>query len=103
VTITGAGTVTVKSVSSSNSEYNAASDVEQGFNVNKAVQTITLTHYLIEHMEDAPFDISATASSGLPVTFNIVSGPATISGNTITIASAGMVVVSASQAGDSKL
>jgi hypothetical protein len=49
---------------------------------------------------DAPFPVSATASSGLPVSFSIVSGPATVSGNQITISGAGMVVVEASQAGD---
>src|SRR5207244_12113907 len=49
---------------------------------------------------DAPFAVSATASSGLAVSFNIVSGPATISTNTVTITGAGTVVVRASQAGN---
>ena len=49
---------------------------------------------------DAPFTVTATSSSGLPVTFSIVSGPATILGNTITITGAGTVTVRASQAGD---
>ncbi|MDX1907802.1 MAG: PKD domain-containing protein [Bacteroidia bacterium] len=49
---------------------------------------------------DAPFTVSATASSGLPVSFSIVSGPATISGNTITLTGAGTVTVRASQAGN---
>jgi uncharacterized repeat protein (TIGR03803 family) len=43
----------------------------------------------------------ATATSGLPVTFNIVSGPATLSGNVVTFTSTGTVVVQASQAGNS--
>ena len=50
---------------------------------------------------DVPFDITATASSGLAVYFSIVSGPASISGNTITLDGvAGIVVVRASQSGD---
>lgn len=49
---------------------------------------------------DDPFAISATASSGLAVSFSIVSGPATISGNTITITGAGTVIVRAWQAGN---
>lgn len=49
---------------------------------------------------DAPFTVSATASSGLPVTFSIVSGPATISGSTVTITGVGSVTIRASQAGD---
>jgi len=38
---------------------------------------------------DAPFGVSATASSGLAVSFSIVSGPASISGGTLTITGAG--------------
>src|SRR6185436_15964948 len=40
------------------------------------------------------------ASSGLPVSFSIVSGPATIFGNSVTITGAGIVTVRASQSGD---
>ncbi|GAA4455295.1 hypothetical protein GCM10023189_22990 [Nibrella saemangeumensis] len=50
---------------------------------------------------DAPVSLSATATSGLPVSFSVVSGPATIAGNTLTITGAGEVVVEANQAGDS--
>ena len=46
-----------------------------------------------------PFSLSATASSGLPVTF-AVSGPAMVEGNTLNITGAGSVVVTASQVGD---
>src|SRR5690606_872044 len=48
-----------------------------------------------------PFDISAEANSGLPVDFEIFSGPATIAGNTITLdGTPGEVTVRASQAGN---
>ena len=49
---------------------------------------------------DADFTVSATASSGLPVSFSIVSGPATILGSTFHISGAGNITVRASQAGD---
>ena len=49
---------------------------------------------------DADFDLAATASSGLPVEFSIVSGPATLSGATVSITGAGEVTVRASQPGD---
>lgn len=50
---------------------------------------------------DAPFNLSATATSGLNITFEIVSGPASISGNTVTLTgSPGEVVVKASQPGN---
>ena len=48
----------------------------------------------------APIALTAPASSGLPVSFMIVSGPATLSGNVLTITGAGGVVVEADQAGN---
>ena len=44
--------------------------------------------------------MGATASSGLPVSLGIVTGPATLSGNIITLTGWGTVVVRASQAGN---
>jgi putative lipoic acid-binding regulatory protein len=49
---------------------------------------------------DAPFAVNATASSSLPVTFSVVSGPATVSGNMVTITGAGAVTIRASQGGN---
>ena len=50
---------------------------------------------------DAPFTLSATATSGLPVSFEIVEGPATLSGNTVTLTGQeGIVKVRATQPGD---
>ncbi len=44
--------------------------------------------------------LTATASSGLPVSFSVISGPATLSGSTLTTTGVGIVKVRASQAGD---
>ena len=52
---------------------------------------------------DSPFTVNASASSGLPVSYSILSGPATISGNTITLnGNSGTVTVKASQVGNSQ-
>ncbi len=48
----------------------------------------------------APLVLNATASSGLPVSYVVTSGPATISGNMLTITGVGSVTVRASQAGN---
>lgn len=49
----------------------------------------------------APFLLEATASSGLPVQFTLVSGPATLDGNLVTLTGkAGKVTVVATQPGD---
>ncbi|HEY3104654.1 MAG TPA: Ig-like domain-containing protein, partial [Pyrinomonadaceae bacterium] len=68
--------------------------------VNKFDQTITFDAISDKTYGDAPFSINAAASSGLQVTFTIVSGPASVSGSTITVTGAGPVTVRASQAGD---
>ena len=49
---------------------------------------------------DSAFTLTARATSGLPITFSKVSGPASIFGNSVTITGAGTVVLRASQAGD---
>jgi len=64
-------------------------------------QAITFEPLANKLTTDAPFDIGAIASSALPVSFEIVSGPATIDGNTVTLTGeAGEVSVKASQGGD---
>ena len=66
-------------------------------------QTISFDPVPDKLTTDGPFDLTATASSGLPVSYSIVSGPATVSGNTLTLTGqTGTVVVRASQAGDSE-
>jgi tetratricopeptide (TPR) repeat protein len=47
---------------------------------------------------DAPFAVSATSNSTGAITYSMVSGPATISGSTVTLTGAGAVVLKATQA-----
>jgi DNA-binding beta-propeller fold protein YncE len=47
-----------------------------------------------------PVTLDAAASSALPVSYTVTSGPATVSGSTLTIAGAGSVTVQATQAGN---
>ncbi|SDL84949.1 Por secretion system C-terminal sorting domain-containing protein [Daejeonella rubra] len=99
ITLTGAGTVAVKAVQAGNISFNQVS-LERTFKVLPATQTLTFNEITERALGAIPFTITATASSGLPVTFSIVSGPATISGNTITLTGAGTVIVRAVQAGN---
>ena len=63
-------------------------------------QTISFSA-LVNQTYGAPqVNLTATASSNLPVSFAIISGPATISGSVLTITGAGTVVVEASQDGN---
>lgn len=68
--------------------------------VEKADQTISFGALAGKTFGDSDFAVSATATSGLPVSFSIASGPATISGNMVHITGAGNVTVRASQAGN---
>ncbi|MBL9117968.1 MAG: choice-of-anchor D domain-containing protein [Verrucomicrobiaceae bacterium] len=48
----------------------------------------------------SPLALTATASSGLPVSLVVVSGPATLSGNSLTLTGAGTVKITATQLGN---
>ena len=100
VTISGAGVVTVRASQAGDSNYQPADVVDQQFTVGKANQAIAFYPLGGATFGDTPFALNASADSALPVTFRIVSGPARLAGNTLTITGAGTVVVRASQAGD---
>ena len=64
-------------------------------------QSISFTPISSKLITDAPFAVIATASSNLPVDLTLVSGPATINGNTITLTGkTGIVTLNANQAGN---
>ena len=103
LTITGIGSVVVRAFHPGNDQYLAATPVSQSFSVmasSKQSQTITFAPITTKTYGDAPFPVSAAATSGLPVSFSILSGPATVAGNIITLTGVGIVTVKASQAGN---
>ena len=67
-------------------------------------QTINFPAIASRSYGSAPFAVSATSSLGTsyPTTITVQSGPATISGNTVTLTGVGTVVLKASQAGDAQ-
>jgi len=67
--------------------------------VGKRLQTITFQAPMMVTAGET-IALSATASSGLPVTFDVVSGSAQVNGSALTVATAGMITIQASQAGD---
>ncbi|GHM98932.1 hypothetical protein WSM22_04220 [Cytophagales bacterium WSM2-2] len=98
--ILGSGVATLRASVSATVNYLAASQ-DITLTVNKLSQTITFGSIPSKTFGAAQqFTISATASSSLPVTFSVTSGPATILGGTVTITGAGDVAIKASQAGD---
>lgn len=104
-TATTAGMATVRASASAGlagaTYFSAASPVDQVFFVAGLSQTISSFPAVpTKTFLDAPFVVAATASSGLPVTFAIVSGPATVSGSTVTLTGAGTVTLMANQSGN---
>jgi hypothetical protein len=63
-------------------------------------QTINFPAIPTQTYGAGPLTLNATASSGLPVTYAVTSGPATVVGNMLTITGVGSVTVMASQAGN---
>ena len=85
--------------------FNAYSSVNlgntSGWTFFKTEQTIDFPVISDKAFDDDPFILSATASSGLDVEFEVISGPATVEGNLLTLdGSIGTVQVKASQPGD---
>ncbi|HZL77802.1 MAG TPA: hypothetical protein VFC17_03045 [Candidatus Limnocylindrales bacterium] len=101
LTLNGAGTVTVQASQPGNSSYNPAASTNVSFNVSKANQSIAFAPVPNHSAGDAPFALAATTSSGLPVYFNILSGPAINSNNIVTLLGGGAVTVIAWQSGNS--
>ena len=108
LTLTGQpGAVTVKAIQFGNAQYNPAPDVIRTFQViepngtqDQAIAFASLPDRLTT---DAPFALSATASSGLTVGYTLLGGPATLNGNTLTLTGQpGTVVVRADQAGNAQ-
>jgi sugar lactone lactonase YvrE len=101
LTITGVGTVVVAANQAGNANYSAAMQVTQSIVVNQFSQTITFTAPTTPVTYGvSPITLSASSTSGLAVTFSVVSGPGTVSGSTLTITGVGTVVVATNQAGN---
>ena len=98
--LTGVGAVVVRASQEGNDNYETAPSKDQSFTVLQAVQTLTFPSIGAKTFGNAPVTLSATSSAGLPITFRLVSGPATLDGNQLTLTGAGSVVLEASQKGN---
>ena len=78
----------------------ATASCQTSVQISKAEQTISFDVIPALTYGSPAVSLAATASSELPVDFAVVSGPASLSGSTLTVHGAGTVVVRASQAGD---
>lgn len=105
ITLNGTeGLVTVEVSQAGNQFYNVAS-ITTNFNVidtTKTPQTITIQPIVNKFVTSPAFNVEASTTSGLELTYS-VSGPASISGNTVTLnGTIGTVTITVSQAGNSE-
>ena len=84
--------------------YNGGANTETSdaaiLTVNRQSQIISVSTQPDILWSTAPVVLGANATSALPVAFSVVSGPAQIDGDTLTLTGIGLVTVRASQAGD---
>ncbi len=91
MTLVSVGVCTVEASQAGNASYATAAPVDQSFTVTQASQTITFAALSNKAFGSAPITISATASSGLPVSFASNSDICnTVSGTTVTPALGGV-------------
>jgi len=101
VTIVGVGTTTIAVTQAEDDNYQAATQVSQTLQVYKGNQSIIFATLPNKVFGESPFNLTATASSGLDVTYvSSNTSVATVLGNTVTIVGAGETVITASQAGN---
>ena len=102
VTTVAAGTCTITASQGGSARYAAAPDVTQSFQVNAAGQTITFGQPP-DVTVGAPVTLSASASSGLPVSFSPDTTPVcTVAGSAVTTVAAGTCTITASQGGSAR-
>ena len=103
VTLSGqAGSCAITAHQKGNATYNAAPDVARSLVVNdpaKQNQTITFGPLPNKTVGDAPFTLSAIASSGLPISFT-ASGKCSVTSIMVTLTGVGSCAITAYQAGN---
>jgi len=105
ITFVGAGMCVIDADQSGNSNYNAAPQAQQTFVVNKNDQTITFTSTAPANAKvgGSTYTVSASATSGLAVTFTIdaaSAGACTIAGSVVSFVHATTCIIDANQAGN---
>ena len=100
VSLTGTGAVTIQASQAATEDYLAGTQ-QATFSVAAKAQTINFVAPSSSVNYGAPpITLAAGATSGLPVTFRVVSGSGVVSGSVLSISGTGTVVVAADQTGN---
>jgi hypothetical protein len=98
VTIRGAGTCVVRARQNGSDGWHNPAAATASIVIGKANQTIEFGALPPKTHGEAPFDVSARASSGQPVTY-LAAGGCSVAGSAVTIATAGPCSITARQDG----
>jgi hypothetical protein len=98
-----AGRIVLAANQAGNATIDAAPETTASFVLQKLPQVLTpFSRVSAKHAASPAFSIpTPVASSGLPVVLAVRSGPAVLSGNSVTVTGPGKVVLTANQPGDS--
>lgn len=99
VNLVSAGTCTLQATQAGNSMFAAATPVSASFTVTMVAATISFT-VPNQSYGAAAFSVSASSNSTGVFTFTVTSGPAIVSGSTLTLTGVGTVTLQASEAAD---
>ncbi|MEI8080808.1 MAG: MBG domain-containing protein, partial [Actinomycetes bacterium] len=83
--------------------YTPSTSNTVNINVTKASQSISFAPIGDTTYGVSPIPLAATSSFGLPVSFAVISGPATIADGNLVVTGAGTIVVRATQTGDDNI
>ncbi|MBT1698420.1 T9SS type A sorting domain-containing protein, partial [Fulvivirgaceae bacterium PWU4] len=96
-----AGKIAIAANQAGNENYEPAMQVPQILNILKNLQSIAFAELPSKMFGEAPFTLSATASSSLPVVYESSNAAvATVVNNTVTLQGAGTTVITATQSGN---
>ena len=98
--VTAAGAVVIRARQSGNADFAAAS-ADWTVPVAKASQSIVWSGSLDRTFSPEPILLTATASSGLELSYAVISGPAVLAKDRLTLTGVGAVVIRASHSGNS--
>lgn len=99
LTFISVDTCTVTASQAGNNNYYPATDDSRSFIVGRGTQSISWTQSLSGNAGSVT-SLTATASSGLAITYSGTAGVCTVSGSTLSLVGVGTCAVTASQAGD---
>lgn len=101
LTLSGAGSITIAAAQAGDALFDPAPTVTRTVQVNGTSQYVTFNFPEEIEYSFTPITLHATASSGLPITYTVLSGPATVAGNQLTTTGIGDVQLRARQEGNS--